>query len=107
MRLAASVFLLALTACGGAESVDTSDTSSATAPTGTNPTNTGTTTGGTTGTTATYAGYDFESRFEPGVSSVAHSGQTVRQVLIKDMKTTSEESPSASTAGCSSPTPAT
>lgn len=30
--------------------------------------------------------YDFESHFEPGVSSVAHSGQTARQVLILDLK---------------------
>ncbi len=31
--------------------------------------------------------YEFESRFEPGVSSVAYSGQTFRQVLIMAMKT--------------------
>jgi hypothetical protein len=31
-------------------------------------------------------GYDFESAFEPGVSSVSYSGQVLRQLLIDDMK---------------------
>lgn len=30
--------------------------------------------------------YEFDSRFEPGTSSVSYSGQTIRHILISDMK---------------------
>ena len=51
-------------------------------PTGTTPTGTA------TGSTVTFPAdeYAFESRFSPGETSVIHTGQTVRQILIKDMK---------------------
>lgn len=74
MRTAPNLAFLAcfaaMTACGG------KDTSS----------DTGSTATGTPTTSTAFDGYDFESRFEPGTTSVSHTGQTARQVLITDMK---------------------
>lgn len=79
VRIPVAAFVL-LAGCSDSTSTDTAP---ATGPTSGGET---TATGTTSPTTATFEGYGFESRFEPGVSSVVHTGQTARQVLIKDMK---------------------
>lgn len=84
MALAAS---LIGTACSGDDNI-ASGNGGGTGGTGTGATGgTGNTAGnGATGGTDTSSGYEFESQFAPGESSVSYSGQIARHVLIEDLK---------------------
>ena len=73
MRTARSILLLtaaALVACGGDDDKNPVDGNG----------------GGTPGTIDVPSAYVFDSRFSEGESSVAYSGQTVRNLLLQDLK---------------------
>lgn len=79
--------LLFLLACSGGTDDDTGTTDGGTSDGGT--ADGGTTDGGTGdggGTWTVTDAYDFESAFQPGVSSVAYDGQIMRHLLIDDLK---------------------
>ena len=75
-----SLSMSSLVGCGDDDS-STTDTMSSSGSDASTSGGDASSSGGSTGTH-----YDFESRFQPGESSVSYSGQVARQVLISDLK---------------------
>jgi len=72
-------------ACGDDDDTTTTATTTSSSSTGGSGTGGSGVGGGTGGAVSFDDPYDFESRFEPGVSAVSYSGQTFRHALIESM----------------------